>query len=179
MCIRDRNVASSAGAADIAVGRWTNNNSGDEWVVLNRDLRTERLVLPGTHYGVGFALSPDGTRALWVSGCLLYTSTLRGTSCGMHCFTQVVRNLFKEGDSASIYDRMVAELRKKAPDGTLLAGNNRPVLTTKASEFVPSLKTILDTAKKNKTTPLWDADGETFFKFWYPVWVLWLSLIHI
>jgi len=27
-------------------------------------------VLPGTHYGVGFALSPDGTRALWVSGDL-------------------------------------------------------------------------------------------------------------
>ena len=101
------------------------------------------------------------------------TRTLRGTSCGMHCFTQVVRNLIKEGDSASIYDRMVAELRKKGSDGALLAANNRPVLTSKAGEYVPSLKTILDTAKQNKTTPLWDPDGETFFKFWYPVWVLW------
>jgi WD40 repeat protein len=64
------NVVSSAGAADIAVWRWTNNSSGGEWVVLNRDLRTERLTLPGTDYGAGFALSPDGTRALWVSGDL-------------------------------------------------------------------------------------------------------------
>ncbi len=106
------------------------------------------------------------------------TRTLRGTSCGLHCFTQVVRNLCKEGDALSIYDRMVSELRQKGSDGAFLAANHRPVLTPKIlkqdpREHVPSLQTILDTAKQNQTTPLWDPDGETFFKFWYPVWVLW------
>ncbi len=60
-----RYVTSSTNAADIAVWRWTNNGAGDEWVVLDRDLRTERLALPGTDSAAGFALSPDGTRALW------------------------------------------------------------------------------------------------------------------
>jgi WD40 repeat protein len=60
-------VTSSKGAADIAVCRRKNNNSGHEWVVLAHDLRTERLALPGTGIGSGLVLSPDGTRVLCAS----------------------------------------------------------------------------------------------------------------
>jgi serine/threonine protein kinase/WD40 repeat protein len=65
-----RYVANSTGAADIAVCRRTNNGAGDEWVVLDSDLRTERLALPGTDLPGGFALCPDGKRALWAPNSL-------------------------------------------------------------------------------------------------------------
>lgn len=101
------------------------------------------------------------------------TRTLHGTSCGLHCFTQVVRHLRQDGASSSVYERMLAELGRKGPDGALLAANSKPVLFPRAATFVPSTKAILEEAKKNKTAPLWDPDAEKFFKFWYPAWVLW------
>jgi hypothetical protein len=101
------------------------------------------------------------------------TRSLHQTSCGLHCFTQVVRHLRKEGDQASVYDKMLAELRNKGADGAYLAANSKPVLFPKAPTFVPSTQTIIDEAKKNKVVPLWDPDVEPYFKFWYPAWVLW------
>ncbi len=58
-------LSSSTDAAVIAVRRLGRNGGTNEWVVLDRDLRKERLVLPDTDPGA-FALSPDGGRALWV-----------------------------------------------------------------------------------------------------------------
>jgi len=61
---RVNGLSSSTDAAVIAVLRPGKNGGTNEWVVLDRDLRKERLVLPGTDSGA-FALSPDGSRALW------------------------------------------------------------------------------------------------------------------
>jgi WD40 repeat protein/serine/threonine protein kinase len=57
-------LSSSTDASVIAVQRLGKNGGTNEWVVLDRDLRKERLVLPGTDPSA-FALSPDGSRALW------------------------------------------------------------------------------------------------------------------
>jgi WD40 repeat protein/serine/threonine protein kinase len=61
---RVNGLSSSTDAAVIAVLRLGKNGGTNEWVVLDRDLRKERLVLPGTDPDA-FALSPDGSRAVW------------------------------------------------------------------------------------------------------------------
>jgi hypothetical protein len=101
------------------------------------------------------------------------TGTVHGTTCGMHCFTQIVRHLQKEGETKTIYDKMVDGLKPRDEAHKATLQESAPVMTSAALKADPSLKPIFDIAKTEKRQALWDASLKPYYKYWYPIMVLW------